>query len=102
MKAPKINHTVLLEKPDKAQVSEALVGLNPGLARSAGPYSTHGASSVASVTPIKPMAPPGNGSNIKPTITPAKIAKKYHACCASPGGAGSRAMTTVTATGAKC
>src|ERR1051325_4672958 len=51
--------------------------------------------------PIKPIAPPGKGSNIKPTITPAKIAKKYHACCASPAGAGISAIMMATRSGAK-
>src|SRR5687768_12054784 len=102
MNAPKINQTVEFEKPESAQVRAAFVGLKPDLASSAGPYSTHGASSVTIVTPIRPMAPPGKGSNIKPTITPAKIAKKYQACCAKPAGAGMSAIAIATTTGARC
>jgi hypothetical protein len=40
MKAPKISHTVLLAKPDSAQVSDALMALKPGLAISTGENST--------------------------------------------------------------
>jgi hypothetical protein len=46
------------------------------------------------------MAPPGRGSSISPTMTPANIAKKYHACGARPAGAGSQARTIATAIGA--
>ncbi len=46
------------------------------------------------------MAPPGRGSSISATMTPAKIAKKYHACGASPCGGGSNASASVTAIGA--
>ena len=99
MNAPKISHTVLFENPDSAQVSAALAGLNPGFASSAGAYITHGASSVTTETPMSPMAPPGSGSSIRPTMTPAKIAKKYHACGARPAGAGIRAIAIATATG---
>ena len=42
MKAAKISHTVEFEKPDSAQVRPALAGLNPALARSAGPNRTYG------------------------------------------------------------
>src|SRR5450755_3087022 len=101
MNAPKISHTVPLEKPDNAQVSAALAGLKPGLASSAGAKSTQGASTVTSVTPMRPMAPPGSGSSIKPTMTPANRAKKYQACGAKPAGAGSRAKTIATAIGAR-
>src|SRR5712692_5329399 len=51
---------------------------------------------------MRPMAPPGSGSNINPTMTPAKSAKKYHACCANADGGGISAMMIATATGAKC
>ncbi len=86
MKAAKISHTVEFEKPDSAQVRPALAGLNPALASSAGPNRTYGARIVTSATPIRPMAAPGSGSSIRPTMTPAKMAKKYHACCARPSG----------------
>src|ERR1035437_1559425 len=100
MKAPKISQTVAFEKPDSAQVSAALAGLKPGFANSAGAYKTQGERQVTSVTPMRPTAPPGNGSSIRPTITPAKMAKKYQACGASPAGAGSSAITTATTIGA--
>ena len=58
--------------------------------------------SPATVTPMSPMAPPGNGSNIKPTITPAKSAKKYQACCGRPSGAGMSASAIAIPTGATC
>ncbi len=32
-------------------------------------------------------------------MTPAKMAKKYHACCGSPAGAGMIAIASVTTTG---
>ena len=51
------------------------------------------------VTPMRPIAPPGSGSSISATMTPAKIAKKYHAWRASPAGGGSSASTSVTAIG---
>src|ERR1035437_1938259 len=99
MKAPKISQTVAFEKPDSAQVSAALAGLKPGFANSAGAYKTQGERQVTSVTPMRPTAPPGNGSSIRPTITPAKMAKKYQACGASPAGAGSSAITMATMIG---
>ncbi len=79
MNAPKISHTVVLAKPDSAQVSAALYALKPGLASSAGANSTNCDSTLTTVMPISPIAPPGSGSSIRPRMTPAKIAKKYHA-----------------------
>src|ERR1051325_7718022 len=99
MNAPKISQTVAFENPDSAQLMAALLRLNPGLASSAGLYSTHGARSVVRVTPAIPMAPPGSGSSIKPTITAMNSAKKYHACFGKPAGAGRRAIITATTTG---
>ena len=99
MKAAKISQTVEFEKPDSAQVSPALAGLKPALARSAGPNRTYGASTVTSATPIRPIAAPGSGSSTRPTMTPAKIAKKYHACCARPSGGGKAAMISATTIG---
>ena len=101
MKAPKISQTVLLENPDSAQVRAAFAGLKPSLAISAGENSTQGASTVTSVTPMRPMAPPGSGSTIRPTMTPAKMAKKYQACCGRPSGAGASASAMTTAMGSK-
>src|ERR1700751_988751 len=46
------------------------------------------------------MAAPGSGSRTRPTITPTKIEKKYHALGARPEGTGNNARTTVIATGA--
>src|SRR4249919_3215850 len=100
MNAPKINHTVVLAKPDSAQVNAALYALKPGFASSAGANSTNCESTVTTVTPIKPIAPPGSGSSIKPRMTPAKIAKKYQACGARPCGAGISATTSARAMGA--
>src|SRR5512137_1443270 len=99
MNAPKISHTVALEKPESSQVTAALYALKPGLASSAGENSTYGESTATTVTPISPMAPPGSGSSIKATITPAKIAKKYQACAANPAGGGSSASASVMMTG---
>ena len=100
MNAPKISQTVVFEKPDSPQVSAALNDLNPGLARSAGENSTHCESTTTVVTPIRPIAPPGSGSSIRPTITPTKIAKKYQACGARPSGGGISATMIATAIGA--
>src|SRR5512134_2077888 len=100
MNAPKMSHTVVLEKPERAQFNAALASLKPGLASCSGLKKTQGDRMATSVTPIKPIAPPGSGSNMRPTMTPTKMAKKYHACCGSPAGAGMRAMMMATATGA--
>jgi hypothetical protein len=75
MNAPKINQTVLLENPESAQLNEALSALKPGFASCSGENRTYSDSRATKVTAINPMAPPGKGSNIKPTITAAKIAK---------------------------
>jgi hypothetical protein len=52
------------------------------------------------VIPITAMAAPGSGSRTRPTITPTKIEKKYHAWGARPEGTGNSARTTAIATGA--
>ena len=75
MKAPKISHTVVLEKPESAQASAARAELKPGFASCSGLKKTHSDSTVTSVTPMSPIAPPGSGSNMRPTMTPTKIAK---------------------------
>src|ERR1700758_5287317 len=49
---------------------------------------------------MRAMAAPGNGSRTRPTITPTKIEKKYHAWGARPEGTGTNARTTAIATGA--
>ena len=100
MKAPKISHTIVLAKPDSAQVSAALYALKPGLASSAGANSTNCERTVTTVTPISPIAPPGSGSSIRPRMTPAKIAKKYHAWGARPAGGGISASTIARTIGA--
>src|SRR6188474_1831933 len=100
MKAPKISHTVVLENPDSAQFNAARASLKPGFASCSGLKKTHWDSTATSVTPMSPIAPPGSGSNMRPTITPTKIAKKYHACCGRPSGAGMSAMMIATAIGA--
>jgi hypothetical protein len=41
--------------------------------------STQGNGTVTDVTPMRPSAAPGSGSSMSPTITPAKIAKKFQA-----------------------
>src|ERR1700747_976286 len=50
--------------------------------------------------PITATAAPGNGSRTRPTITPTKIEKKYHAWGARPEGTGNNARTTAIMTGA--
>src|SRR3954467_6672230 len=100
MKAPKISHTVVLEKPESAQANAARASLNPGFASCSGLKKTQGDSTVTTVTPMRPIAPPGSGSNMRPTMTPAKIAKKYQACCGSPAGVGVSAGTAAPAPGA--
>jgi len=49
---------------------------------------------------MRPIAPPGSGSNMRPTMTPAKIAKYNQACCGRPWGGGMTARMIATATGA--
>src|SRR5512147_1434935 len=99
MNAPKMSHTVALAKPESSHARAALNALKPGFASSAGAKNTYGESTATTVTPISPIAPPGSGSSISATMTPAKIAKKYHACGASPAGGGTSAINSVTAIG---
>ena len=54
-----MSQTTVLEKPDSAQLSEALAGLKPALASSSVLNSTQGDSTVTADTPIRPMAAPG-------------------------------------------
>src|SRR3954463_1254616 len=100
MKAPKISHTVVLEKPESAQLKAARASLKPGFASCSGLKNTHGDNTVTTVTPMSPMAPPGSGSNMSPTMTPTKMAKKYHACGARPAGGAMRAIAAAAAIGA--
>src|SRR5512144_2609712 len=99
MKAAKISHTVVFEKPDSAQVRAALADLKPGFASSAGPNSTYGARIVTSEMPIRPIAAPGSGSSISATMTPANLAKKYQGCRARCPGGGMPAGPAGTAVG---
>src|ERR1019366_4699669 len=99
MKAVKTSHTVLLAKPASAQLIAAFVALNPGLASSAGLNSAHFERTATIVAPIKPTAGHGSGSNTSPAMTPAKIEKKYHACCGRPPGAGINATMITMANG---
>src|SRR5258707_170386 len=99
MNAPNMSHTVGLLYPESAQVRAALAGWKPGWDNSWGLNSTNGASTETSVNPIIAIAAPGKGSRTNPTITPAKIEKYNQATCGHPGGDGTRARTTATATG---
>src|ERR1700751_5950808 len=49
---------------------------------------------------MRAMAAPGSFSRTRPTITPTKIEKKYHAWGARPEGTGNNARATAIATGA--
>src|SRR6202049_949102 len=100
MNAPKISHTVALLYPDSAQLRAALGERKPGADNCSGLNSTNGESTAATVIPMIAIAAPGNGSRTRPTITPTKMEKKYHAWCGRPPGAGSNARTKATATGA--
>ena len=99
MNAPKTSHTVPLENPVSAKRSDSSASLKPGFARSAGPNSTQGESTVTAVSPIRPIAGAGSGSVTRPAMTPAKIAKKYHACGSSPFGVGTSASSATMASG---
>src|ERR1700730_13249101 len=100
MNAQKMSHTVALLYPDSAQLRAALAGRKSGADNCWGLNSTNGASTATTVIPMIAIAAPGNGSRTSPTITPAKIEKYNHAKWLKPGGVGSSASTTVTATGA--
>src|SRR5258706_2161081 len=100
MKAPNMSHTVELLYPESAQARAALAGRKPDSANCCGLNNAKGASTVTSVMPIIAMAAPGNGSRIRPTITPTKIEKKYHAWGAKPEGTGNNARIITIATGA--
>src|SRR5260370_34446152 len=97
MNAPKMSHTVELLYPDSAQVRAALAERKPGSDNCCGLNSAKRPSTATTVMPIRAMAAPGNGSRIRPTITPTKIEKKYHACGARPEGTGSNASTIAIA-----
>ena len=75
MKAPPTNHTVVLAKPDKAQLTLWETTLKPGLARSAGLNSTQRDSTAARVRPTRPTAGFGMGSVTNAAITPENRAK---------------------------
>src|ERR1035437_4063676 len=75
--------------------------LNFGLAKSLGPNNTQGASTAITADPISPVAANGNDSMISAVMMPAKMAKKYQACCSRPEGAGHSAITRTMAIGEK-
>src|SRR5208337_3875577 len=100
MNAAKISHTVLFEKPESAQWIASPGQCEPAVAACSGDRYTWFASTATTVIPIRPIAPPGNGSSISPTMTPANIAKYHQANCGKPRGAGISARRIVTATGA--
>src|ERR1700731_4175594 len=100
MNAPKISHTVELLYPDSAQARAAFAGRNPGSDNCCGLNSVKRPSTDTTVIAITAIAAPGNGSRTRPTITPTKIEKKYHAWGARPEGTGNNARTTAIATGA--
>src|SRR6266851_8704879 len=100
MNAPKMSHTVGLLYPDSAQLRAAFGGRKPGSDNCWGLNSTNGASTATTVIPMIAIAAPGSGSRTRPTITPTKMAKKYHAWWGRPDGAGTNARTRATAMGA--
>src|ERR1700682_3515947 len=100
MNAPKMSHTVGLLYPESAQLRAALGERKPGADNCWGLKSTNGESTAATVIPIIAIAAPGNGSRTRPTITPTKMEKKYHAWWGRPDGAGTKARTTAMAMGA--
>jgi hypothetical protein len=100
MNAEKASQTVPLLKPDSAHSIARAGALKPGVASSAGPNKVHGANVATIVTPISPIAEPGNVSRINPSTTPAKIAKKYHAFWDNPAGQGVNATTIAATSGA--
>ncbi len=73
MNAPKISHTVVLEKPLNAHLMASEGSLNLGSASCSGLNTRP--STAATVTPIRPTAAAGTGSKIKPTMTAANSAK---------------------------
>src|SRR5580704_4049765 len=100
MNAPKMSHTVGLLYPDSAQFRAALGARKPGCDNCSGLNSTNRGNIATNVRPLNAIAAPGNGSKTRPTITPTKMEKKYHACCGKPVGTGSSARTIAMATGA--
>src|SRR5271165_1872446 len=100
MNAPKISHTVVFENPESAQRIASTGQREPAVAACSGERYTWFASTATTVIPIRPIAPPGKGSNISPTMTPANIAKYHHANCGKPPGAGTNARTIAIAIGA--
>src|ERR1700675_4014404 len=99
MNAPKMSHTVGLLYPESAQLRAALGERKPGADNCSGLNSTNGERTAATVIPMTAKAAPGNGSRTRPTITPTKMEKKYHAWWGRPGGAGTNARTTAMAIG---
>src|ERR1700758_4628716 len=95
-----MSQTVGLLYPDSAQSRAALAGRRPGSDNCWGLNSAKRSSTAISVIPITAMAAPGSGSRTRPTITPTKIEKKYHAWGARPEGTGNSARMTAIATGA--
>ena len=81
MNAPKMSHTVVFEKPERAH-----------LIASAGFGSTR-PRTVARATPVTPTAAAGIGSRTSPTTTAQNRAKKYQAVGFRPSGTGRRATT---------
>src|SRR6185369_8586587 len=100
MKAPTMSHTVELLYPSSAQVRAAFGRRRPACDNWSGLNSTKRASTLTSVRPINAMTAPGKRSRTRPTMTPAKMEKKYQACWGNPEGAGNNARTIATATGA--
>src|SRR5271166_6192881 len=100
MNAPKISHTVVFANPDSPQRTASAGQCEPAFATSSGERYTWLASTTTRLTPMRPIAPPGNGSNISPTMTPAKMAKYHQANCGSPAGGGIKATMIATTIGA--
>jgi hypothetical protein len=79
MNAEKASHTVELLNPDNTHSMARTGALKPGLDSSAAPNRVQGANAATAVTPINPIADPGKISNISPSTTAVKMAKKYQA-----------------------
>src|SRR5450631_2574768 len=88
VKAEKTSHTVELDQPVNIHLMASSGALNFGFANSFAPNSTQGASAATIAEPISPVAAKGNDSTISAVMVPAKMAKKYHACCSRPVGVG--------------
>ena len=72
MKAAKISHTVVLEKPDSPHLIASAAGLNPSFASCSGLNRTYCERIITRATPISPTPAPGRFSMIRPGDDPGK------------------------------